>query len=82
MSVEDREALTGLQKREEIVIAPADKGYAVVFLDAEDYDRKVEDLIDNSPFRKVKKDTTRNIELKLSKHLWELHQKGAIDRIL
>ena len=51
-------------------------------LNPEDYDEKVKDVIDKPPFQKVKKDPTKTIEEKLNKHLWQLHQQGAIDRDL
>ena len=51
LSARDRRSLKELDQREDIVIAPADKGSAVVVLDADDYDKKVRDLIDYPSFQ-------------------------------
>ena len=82
LSARDRRTLKELDQRENIVIAPADKGSIVVVLDADDYDKKVRDLIDHPPFQKVKKDPTKLVEGKLNKYLFKLHQEGTIDRDL
>ena len=49
---EDEETWRGLEKREEIVIAPADKGSAVVVLDTEDYDRRCWTSLRNLPSKR------------------------------
>ena len=54
-----------LQRNENIFILPADKGNATVVMDKSDYTRKLEDLISNGSYSKVKKDPTMKTECKL-----------------
>ena len=82
LSAAETQAMRDLERREDIVIAPADKGNAVVVLDAEVYAEKVKDLIEKPPFVQVKRDPTKRVEDKINKHLWKLHQEGAINRRL
>ena len=56
LSVRDSGALEKLNQRKDIEIAPADKGSAVVVLDADDYGRKVKDPTDNPPKRQERSD--------------------------
>ena len=51
---EEREAFRNLKKEAEITILPADKGNATVILNTEEYIKKANQLLDNSPFKKVK----------------------------
>ena len=80
--LEETTALNNLVKAYDVVIVPADKGNAVVLLDLDDYVQKAKDLIDQPPFQRVKKDPTKCVEDKINRHLWQLHQQGAIDRCL
>ena len=42
----------------------------------------MKDLIEKPPFVQVKRDPTKRVEDKINKHLWKLHQEGAINRRL
>ena len=51
-----------LCSHKEITILPADKGNATVVIDTADYEKKVADLLEHPPFKKLKKDPTARNE--------------------
>ena len=60
LSVELR-ALRDLRRDDSIVIVPADKGSATVVLNTEDYQRKIEGLLDPATYRRLTKDSQKQI---------------------
>lgn len=69
--------MRSLQKDENIVILPADKGSATVVLDRTDYVAKMKNLL-NDAYKKVKHDTTSKTETKISTALKECERNGHI----
>ena len=69
ISETERQALKSPQDDDSIIILPADKGNATVVMDRVEYSDKLADWIDNSGYRKVKKDPALKTERKLSQIL-------------
>ena len=65
----ERLANGSLQRNENIIILPADKGNSTAVMDKMDYTKKLEDLISNGSYSKEKKDPTTKMECKLSQIL-------------
>ncbi|XP_060529935.1 uncharacterized protein LOC132704141 [Cylas formicarius] len=61
-------ALRSLNTDEDIIILPADKGNATVLLKTEEYDRKIEELLDPGSYKPLKKDPTQ-VRLRLTNRL-------------
>ena len=61
-----------------IVILPADKGNATIVLDRTDYMDKMESLLEDNAYKKVKRNPTSRIEARISTALKELENKGYI----
>ena len=66
MGIKMQKSIRSLQKDENIVILPADKGNATVVLDRTDYVAKMENLLDDDAYKKVKRDPTSRIETRIS----------------
>ena len=66
---EERLAIKSLQRDENIIILPADKGNATVVMDKVEYSNKLADLISNGGYCKVKKNPILKTERKLSQIL-------------
>jgi len=62
LTKEERKALKDLKQENGITILPADKGNATVVLDAEAYEQKVRNLLEDTIYEKVKKDPTQVTE--------------------
>ena len=73
-------ALHNLRERDDVIIAPADKGNATVVMDSIEYERKALDVISKKPLELVKNDPTKKIEATLNKHLWKLCQSRFISK--
>ena len=76
---EEKQALKALKLNADIVIAKADKGNATVVMDKIDYERKTLAILENSPFRRIAKNPTKNIERKINARLQALRRRGSID---
>lgn len=60
----ERKALKDLKQDNHITILPADKGNATVVLDAEAYEQKVWNLLQDTVYEKIMKDPTQVTERK------------------
>ncbi|XP_071442881.1 uncharacterized protein [Hetaerina americana] len=61
ISGEERRALNTLRKNSAITVLPADKGNATVLLNAEDYHRKIQELLHDPTYRTIPRDPTDSI---------------------
>ncbi len=76
---EEREAIKVLREDKDIQILQADKGNATVILDADEYDSKVHDLLDDEKsYRVLKKDPTLATERKLLSLLRDLKKNKKV----
>ena len=73
----ERDALRKLETNADITILPADKGNATVILDTLDYVEKAKELLENPPFRKLKKDPTGRNEKKVNETLRKLAREDV-----
>lgn len=65
------------------MVLPADKGRAVVVLDRDEYDKKVQALLsDSTTYRIIKRDPTPSLERKMNSTLLSLHRKGELPKQL
>ena len=71
-------AITNLEKDDNIVILPADKGNATVVMDREGYRKKIMEYLDDSTYRKLKTDPTAKIEKRISQSLKTAEKNGWI----
>ena len=79
LSRSDRSALYNLQKREDIVIKPADKGSAVVVMDRDHYVTEAERQLNDSAFYKpLDHDPTQEFAKQVSDTVREMHDQGHI----
>ena len=79
LSKSDRSALYNLQKREDIVIKPADKGSAVVVMDRDHYVSEAERQLNDSTFYKpLDHDPTPEFAKQVSDTVSEMHNQGLI----
>ena len=80
-SEEDRKAVSQLRGDKDIQVLQADKGNAIVILNATDYDRKVHALLDyRASYAVLKKDPIRATERNLLFLFWIL-PKGYMHRV-
>ena len=70
--------MKNLQEDRNIVILPADKGNATVILDQADYAAKMEHLLEDRAYKKVKRNPTSRVEAMVSTALKECERKGHI----
>ena len=79
ISVAERRAYKDLRNCDDIKILQADKGKATVVMNAEDYNRKVHDLLDDRKcYEILRKDPTKATERKLLKLLRDLKKSQRI----
>ena len=79
ISVAERRAYKDLRNCDDIKILQADKGKATVVMNAEDYNRKVHDLLDDRKcYDILRKDPTKATERKLLKLLRDLKKSQRI----
>ena len=76
----EREALKELKNNKEIVILRADKGNMTVVLDADDYEKKVMDLLGKPPFKLLRSDPTKRNENRVNDRLKKLLKDGKISK--
>ena len=76
---EEREALDGLRKDDNIMVLPADKGRVTVVMDKQSYLDKCQELLrDEKTYKKLKRDPTSNYQDKFKESLWDLKVHGVI----
>ena len=76
---EERAALKILRKEQSTQIMPADKGKATVMMDKEEYDIKVQLMLeDEKTFVKLDKDSTHQYKRKLVVILTQLNNEGKL----
>ena len=73
-------AIRELQKDTEIVILPADKGNAMVVMERSEYISKMNMMLEDKTYAKLKKDPTSKVERKINKALKTLEDKGYVTR--
>ena len=78
LSKELHKSVKSLREDHNIVILPADKGNATVVLDRTDYVNKMESLLEDNAYKKVKRNPTSKVETKISTALKECENKGYI----
>ena len=71
-------AIRDLRRDKEIVVLPADKGNVTVVMDQSDYTVKMEALLEDSAYRRLKYDPTTKVEARIASALKELEQKGHL----
>ena len=62
------------------MILPADKGNTTVVMDKDEYVAKIETLLEDGTYRKLKKDPTSSVESKICQALKECEKKGFMDQ--
>ena len=82
LSKKQRQALHSLKEDTQITILLADKGWATVILDKEDYIKKCNDYLDSGPYIKLQKDPTERIKREARTKLAILRDNGTIDQSL
>ena len=79
ISKAEREAIRSLAKDDSVVILPADKGRTTVILDKQDYQNKVNTLLDDTnTYEKLTSDPTRSVKNKLIQILRDWRREGRI----
>ena len=77
----ERIALGRLRQRMDVVIKPADKGSAVVFLSKEDYINEAEQQLNNhSPYVRLKTDPTPRSALEIKSFISSMFVNGQINK--
>ena len=82
LSKKQRQALHSLKEDKEITILPADKGWATVIFNKEDYIKNCNDHLDSGPYIKLQKDPTERIKREARTKLAILRDNGTIDQSL
>ena len=72
LSSRQRKAIRDLRRDKEIVVLPADKGNVTVVMDQSDYTVKMEALLEDSAYRRLKYDPTTKVEARIASALKEL----------
>ena len=81
LTAEERRAIKELKENEEIIIVPADKGRCLVVMDKSEYSQKMrEKLADQTTYKPLKEDPTKEIQEKLTKQLQKMKDDGEIDQ--
>ena len=71
-------ALQQLEKDKNIVILPADKGNATVVLNKDDYNQKMNDLLKDASYKRLRNNPTTKVEKKVADALKEVENKGGL----
>ena len=81
LNKDEQAALKSLKNNEDIVIAPADKGCAVVIMDKIEYIEKInEHLQDTETYEEKNVDTTPSLRVKINSFLKKLSDKTILSR--
>ena len=75
-----RKTVEQLSKDKSIVIIKADKGNATVVLNRQDYEDKLNTMLEDGTYRKLKKNPTSMIERQISEALKECEKKGNMTK--
>lgn len=75
-----RKAVRDLKKDDTIMILPADKGNAMVVMDWSDYKGKLQAMLSNGTYQKLRKDPTPNIEREIGRTLRMTEEKGELTK--
>ena len=76
---EERQAIKDLQKADDIIILPADKGKSTVILDKNEYEEKVNNMLaDKKTYEELPDDPTPKYKRKLVSILTSLKKEGKI----
>ena len=76
---EERQAIKDLQKADDIIILPADKGKSTVILDKNEYEEKVNNMLaDKKTYEELPDDPTPKYKRKLVSILTNLKKEGKI----
>lgn len=59
ITTDERQALRNLQKMKDITVLPVDKGNATVVIDFEEYNHKIEDLLNDPSYESITTDPTK-----------------------
>ena len=79
MTPEEGRAISSLRRDRDLVILPADKGNATVVMDREEYDRKMQEMLDDEQtYRRLKKDPAPALERRMNALLLSMNRKGSI----
>lgn len=73
-----RRAIKDLQKDTDIVILPANKGNVTVVMDRTEYVKKMNDLLEDETYIRLKNAPTFRVESKVNQALKTLENKGLI----
>ena len=80
---EECKALKSLKMSSDIYVLPADKGRATVILDRVDYDRKLQEMLnDQKTYRKLKKDPAPALERRMNSRLLALRRLNILPKEL
>ena len=61
------------------MILPADKGRATVLLDRDEYDKKLQDMLDDTKvYRRLKRDPTPALERRMNSTLFRGGSRGVL----
>lgn len=82
MSWEQLRAVQELRRDDSIVILPADKGNVTVVMNRNDYNSKMEALLQSTDYEIVKKDPTAKLEKMLNDMLREQWTSGEISKVV
>ena len=79
ISKEEAQALKELKKDQDKVILTADKGVAMVVMEKKDYNKKSEDLLNQTTYKALTTDPTSKYKSKLINLLKNIKAEGGID---
>ena len=82
IDIKKRRALKELRKDTSIVILQADKGNAIVIMDREQYERKMDELLSDPSYRKISGDPTPRIKRSVMTTFLAAEKKGSLPEIL
>ena len=78
LSKDQRKALKDLERLDDVVILPADKGNATVLMMKDDYDSKLMGMLGSDTYSILNKDPTKTQEAKLTRELKRLERTGEV----
>ena len=71
-------ALKKLEEDKDIVVLPADKGNATVLLDKSEYNQKMNDLLKDASYKRLKGNPTTRVERKVADALKEVENRSGL----
>ena len=76
---QEKIGLSQLKKDKDRLILTADKGVAMVIMDKEDYNNKVQELLAQPAYRSIPRDPTNKIKAQLITKLWKIKRETNLD---